>query len=146
MQEICRFKIRQTIRQAIEKDNADYYKVKRDMSTYNKNRHVSSKSTRERRGRTFYGVEQDDDEDDDDDGESNNEHDIYDTDEDDELAGDEQDAESSGETRAATNANTNALARFERILRPRIGLNISYARFDRLDNHLRLLIGILFFY
>lgn len=80
------------------------------------------------------------------DDESDNEHDIYDTDEDDQLAGDEE--ESSGETTTttgrasnATSPNQNALARFERILRPRIGLNISYARFDRFDNQLRLLIG-----
>ena len=36
MQEICRFKIRQLIRQSIENDCVDYYKVNREKSTFNK--------------------------------------------------------------------------------------------------------------
>jgi len=36
LQEICRFKIRQLIRQTIENDCVDYYKVNREKSTFNK--------------------------------------------------------------------------------------------------------------
>lgn len=131
LQEICRYKIRQTIRQAIEKDQPDYLKVKREMSTYNKIRNVTTtKAIKERRGRTFYGVEEDESD--------NDDQDIYDSDNDDEF-GDEE----SGSEQSRANPSQTALARFERILRPRIGLNISYARFDRFDNQLRLLIGYL---
>jgi hypothetical protein len=35
LQDICRYRIRQQIREAIEKENADYYKIKREMSTFN---------------------------------------------------------------------------------------------------------------
>lgn len=44
LQEICRFKIRQTMRDAIETDDPTYFKVKRDMSTFNKTRNRSTSS------------------------------------------------------------------------------------------------------
>ena len=81
--------------------------------------------------------------------EDENQYDLYDSDEDDEFGGDE---ESGGEGRGgaasstttaassstSTSASTSAMNRFDRIFRPHLGLNISYARFD---NQLRLLIG-----
>lgn len=109
------------------------------MSTFNKNRHVRS-STSERRVREYGRGEEDEDE---------NQYDLYDSDEDDEFGGDE---ESGGEGRGgaasstttavssstSTSTSTSAMNRFDRIFRPHLGLNISYARFD---NQLRLLIG-----
>jgi hypothetical protein len=38
LQEICRFQIRKKIRESIKRDYQDYYQIKREMSTYNKNR------------------------------------------------------------------------------------------------------------
>lgn len=38
LQELCRFQIRKSIRQSIETENEDYYKIKREMSTFNPNR------------------------------------------------------------------------------------------------------------
>jgi hypothetical protein len=139
LQEICRFKIRQSIRQSIAEEHTDYYKVTREMSTFNKNRHVRS-STSERRVREYGRGEEDEDE---------NQYDLYDSDEDDEFGGDEESggegrggAASSATTAASsstsTSASTSAMNRFDRIFRPHLGLNISYARFD---NQLRLLIG-----
>lgn len=38
LQEICRFSIRKSIRQSIEKQNDNYFKINREMSTFNPNR------------------------------------------------------------------------------------------------------------
>ncbi len=38
LQEICRFQIRRRIRQSIKNDHQNYYDIKREISTYNKNR------------------------------------------------------------------------------------------------------------
>ena len=47
LQDICRYRIRQQIREAIEKEDSEYYKIKREMSTSNE-RKMESLSTRGR--------------------------------------------------------------------------------------------------
>lgn len=75
--------------------------------------------------------EDDNDEDDDDDYE--NQYDLYDSDDDEDV-----DETIPRDREIDPTGNYTAISRFERIFRPRIGLNIAYAGFD---NHLRLLIG-----
>ena len=45
LQELCRFKIRQSIREAIEAQDENYYKIKRHLSTYNTNREKKKSET-----------------------------------------------------------------------------------------------------
>lgn len=118
MQEICRFKIRQCIRQAIEKDNADYYKIKREMSTFNKNRNMKS----ENKTKPCNNENQTDS----DDSENYDDEDDDDDDPNDDLGGG-----------GRGNVRNSSLARFERFFRPRRGQNASYTT---LDNQLRLMI------
>ena len=47
LQEICRFRIRQIMRDVIEQENGDYYQIKREMSTFNSQRIEKMKKNRE---------------------------------------------------------------------------------------------------
>ncbi|CAF0713762.1 unnamed protein product [Brachionus calyciflorus] len=46
LQELCRFKIRQSMRKAIESSDKDYFKIKREKSTYNLKRERKTSETR----------------------------------------------------------------------------------------------------
>ena len=66
LQDLCRYRIRQTIRGAIETDQPNYYKIDRDMSTFNQKRSSKSLNHEESESESSDQDRDDDDEDDED--------------------------------------------------------------------------------
>lgn len=138
LQEICRFKIRQTIRRAIEQEDPEYYKIKRDLSTYNKDRLLScdtaaaSATANSEDGHGNQGGSDVDDDDDDDDGETSKQYvrgletDQSDNDYEDDEDEDDDDEDEDG----LRNTHRSSIAQFERIFRPRRGQTILQSPFD----------------
>jgi hypothetical protein len=114
LQELCRFKIRELIRNSIELENPDYFKINRSMSTFNRDRKLSC----------WKSYENNSDSEDSDD---------YDEDEEENGGGGGGGGSSAG-TAVSTNSS---LSQFERFFRPRRGQNLLHTSFD---NRLRLMI------
>lgn len=60
LQEMCRFTIRKSIRQSIEKQNEDYFKINREMSTFNPDRELKHPERMRNEDSGSEDIEQDD--------------------------------------------------------------------------------------